>query len=77
MLSPFTWTEVSVFSGEALNWSSLKTEPWVGCVFLAWFNDAEAEWCASEPAKVLQSPAPGETGAPAACKNNTRGFTCT
>lgn len=51
--------------------------PWVGCVFLAWFNDAEAEWCASELAKVPQFPALGGTGTPPACKNNARGYTCT
>lgn len=51
--------------------------PWVGCVFLARFNDAGAEWRGSEVAKVPQFPLLGGTGAPAACKNNARGYTCT
>lgn len=58
-----------------MNWSSAKGGgPWVGCVFLASFNDAEAELCGSELAKVPQFPMPGKTGTPPPCKNNARGY---
>ena len=49
----------------------------MGCVFLASFNDAEAELSGSELAEELQFPGSGGTGTPPASKNNARGYTCT
>lgn len=47
------------------------------CVFLASFNDAEAERRGSVLTKVPGFPVAGGTGTPAACENNAGGYACT